>query len=234
MCPDLRHIHDVRAGYPEECINLLANELTSLMFTLFYDLPGYVDFLHTVDLEPAYRAHRRQLQLLQGDGPAPRWVLKAPFHLLGLKALLTVYPDATVVQTHRDPTEVVASEASLFASIRRAFHDGIDLHQLGRERLDALGIWLDRGLAARDAHGEHAFLDVHYRDLVADPLAWAERICAHVGEPVDEATRAHMAQHMAQHRQHKHGRHRYDLGTYGLHADEVRARFAPYLERFDP
>lgn len=232
MCPDLKKIHDVQAGYPEECINLLANELVSMIFTIFYELPRYSAFLAEADLEPAYRAHRRQLQLLQAGQPRRRWVLKAPFHLLGLDALLRVYPDALVVQTHRDPTEIVASEASLFLSVRRALHDGLDPHRLGRERFETLGLWLDRAMAARAAHPSVDFLDIRYQDMVRDPLSWAETISARLGAPLDDAARAAMQAHMDTHRQHRHGRHRYSLAQFGLDEAEVRHRFAPYTERF--
>ena len=234
LCPDLKHIHDVQAGYPEECINLLANELTSMIFTLFYELPRYANYLNTADLEPAYRAHRRQLQLLQHGQPRRRWVLKAPFHLLGLDALLRVYPDALIVQTHRDPTELVASEASLFLSIRRAFHTGIDLHRLGRERFETLGLWIERALQAREAHPSVEFIDIHYKDMVRDPLPWAEAVSARLGGVPDEDARAAMQAHMARHRQHRHGKHRYALAPFGLDEAEVRSRFAPYVARFLP
>ena len=44
--------------------------------------------------------------------------LKSGAHLWALPALLAEYPDAVLVQTHRDPLRVVASLSSLFASIR--------------------------------------------------------------------------------------------------------------------
>ena len=149
LCPDLRRTHDVHADAPEECIHLLANELVSPNFTYFYDLPGYLDFLHQIDLESAYRGHRRQLQLLQAGLPRRRWVLKAPFHLTGLDALLRVYPDASIVMTHRDPTRIVPSVSSLVLSLRRSFHEQVDLAALGSEQLETFGQSLERALRAR-------------------------------------------------------------------------------------
>lgn len=232
LCPDLRAIHDVRADAPEECVNLLANDLTSMVFTLFYDLPGYADFLTEVDLESAYRSHRRQLQILQAGRPRARWILKAPFHLHGLDALLRVYPDAVIVQTHRDPTSVVASTASLYLSFRRAFHTRVDAHALGRERVDELYQWLARGMAARAGRDPDTFVDVPYRALLDDPIREVAYLADRLGEPFDARARAAVVAHRATHRQHQHGRHRYDLATFGLDEAAVRMRFSAYTHWF--
>ena len=65
---------------------------------------------------PAYRRYRRNLQQIGLDAPDKRWVLKNPSHLGALPALLEVFPDALVVQCHRDPVEAVASACSLAAT----------------------------------------------------------------------------------------------------------------------
>lgn len=232
LCPDLQHIHAVGADYPEECVNLFANVLHGFNFTLFYDLPGYVDYLHSVDMEPVYRAHRRQLQLLQAGGPRRRWVLKAPYHMLGLDALLKVYPDALIVQTHRDPMQLVASDASLFTSVRRAFHTELDPTQVGRERLGSLTTWCTRGMQARAQHSEDSFHDVAYSTLVRSPLDQVRAIADRLDAPLDPATAHAMELHLSRHRKGRHGTHRYSLAQVGLNAAEVKRRFTPYTHRF--
>ncbi|MEL6347925.1 MAG: sulfotransferase [Myxococcota bacterium] len=234
MCPDLKHIHAVGSHAPEECLHLMANALTSALFTYFYDLPGYIDYMRTVAWEPVYRAHRRQLQLLQAGQPQRRWVLKAPAHLMGLDALLRVYPDALIVQTHRDPTSIIASEASLCLSIRRAFHSETNLHRLGQERFSVLADWIDRGMAARQNHPDASFIDIHYRDLVSDPMPWATTIFERVGQTLADDDRATMQAHLDRHRQHRYGRHRYSLEQFGLREASVRTRFADYATRHLP
>ena len=84
-----------------------------------HDLPDAVPrarattrwLVHEADMAPAYRWHRRFLQHLQSRHPGERWVLKSPGHLWCLDALLAEYPDAVLVQTHRDPLKVIASVA---------------------------------------------------------------------------------------------------------------------------
>ena len=57
---------------------------------------------------------RRAIQLLLWQRPG-RWLGKTPHHLENLDALLDVFPDAKIIQTHRDPVRVVASYASMMA-----------------------------------------------------------------------------------------------------------------------
>jgi hypothetical protein len=80
-----------------------------------------------------------------------RWLLKAPPHLPGLRALFAVYPDADVIVTHRDPLEVVASIASLHVVLRRTFSRAVDPLAVGPEVSRMLADDIRRGFAARDA-----------------------------------------------------------------------------------
>ena len=45
---------------------------------------------------------------------------------------------------------------------------------------------------------------------------------------------ARMQAYLAENAQGKHGRHTYDLAEFGLHADEIRARFAAELPTAHP
>ena len=96
-----------------ECIAIMSPTFLSPRFHTTYHVPTYQEWLERQDLRPAYRFHRRFLQQLQWRAPAQRWVLKAPAHLFAFDALLEAYPDARIVQTHRDPLTVLASVASL-------------------------------------------------------------------------------------------------------------------------
>ena len=237
LCPPFKSIHEVGADLPEECINLFANDISSVLYLVGYDLPGYAEWLYDADLRPLYRRHARQLQLLQARFPERRWVLKAPMHLLGLEALLDVYPDATVVQTHRDPREVIASETSLFFTMRQTFHDPVDPAAVGTEILDQLAGWGARAMAARataeaDPNRDVRFIDLSYRDVVADPVARARALSEELGLPVDASTESRMAEHLTRNRQHKHGRHRYRAEDFGLDEPRVTGAFGDYLDRF--
>ena len=104
----------------------------SFQFETTHRLPSYLGWLEAQDLRPAYRVHRQFLQHLQWRCPGERWVLKAPAHLFDLEALFSIYPDAGVITTHRDPLQVAASNASLTVVLRSAFMS-LSLDRLGEE-----------------------------------------------------------------------------------------------------
>lgn len=117
LAPDFKAIHPVGAQLPLECIAIMSASFLAARFQTTYNLPTYEAWLATQDMRPAYAFHRRFLQHLQWHAPGARWVLKAPSHVFSFDALLDTYPDARIVQTHRDPVTAVASVASLSSVI---------------------------------------------------------------------------------------------------------------------
>ncbi len=92
---------------------------------------------------------------------------------------------------------------------------------------------VDRLIDFRDRHGDAGFVDVHYRDLVGDPVGTIGRIYGHFGDSLTEEAATAMQEHLASHPQGKHGAHAYTLADFGLDERAVRERFAAYVERFD-
>jgi hypothetical protein len=91
----------------------MSHTFMSDQFAAMYNIPAYGSWLRRQDMRPVYEFHGRFLQHLQYGRPAHRFALKAPVHMLCLEALFATYPDALVVQTHRDPLEILPSAASL-------------------------------------------------------------------------------------------------------------------------
>jgi sulfotransferase family protein len=237
LAPEFRKIHQVGARLPEECVVILSHAFLSFEFSSNWFVPSYQSWLEQQDLEPAYRHHRRFLQHLQWGCPGERWLLKAPPHLPGLRALCAVYPDANVIVTHRDPLEVVASVASLHVVLRRTFSRAVDPLAVGPEVSRMLAGDIRRGFAARDdgcAPGEQ-FLDVWYGQLMDDPLGVVRRIYRHFDLPLTTAVDARMRAYLAANPKDRNGRHVYSLGQFGLDRDVERARYREYWERWhDP
>ncbi|MFQ5720392.1 MAG: sulfotransferase, partial [Acidobacteriota bacterium] len=176
--------------------------------------------------------YRNQLQLLSWRHEPARWLLKSPAHMPFLDRLLDVFDDACVVQTHRDPAQVLGSSCSLAAAASRPLVNRLDLHQVGASVLVRAEQAMSRLERMRDRIEPGRVCDVRYDDLVADPVGTVRRIHAHfdLDLPADMADR--MRRWLADHPRHKHGRHRYSLEQFGLDRHEVDAVFAPYVRRF--
>ena len=113
--PEFMGIHYMDATSVEECWRLLRQTGKSISYESLANVPRYSAWLAEQDWTDAYERHRANLQLIGLNDPDKRWVLKNPSHLVALDALMTVYPDALVVCTHRDPVTSIASACSLSA-----------------------------------------------------------------------------------------------------------------------
>lgn len=239
--PEAFRIHPVDPDAPEEEVFLLQHSFASMLFALSCPLPSYNRWLSTTDHTEAYRFASDLLRLNEhlGGRPAGRpRVMKSPQFVLDLGVVSAIAPDATIVQTHRDPVDLVGSYCSTYASSRRRSCASVDPVALGRERLDFLAAMAERSMAVRsaaEASGDGGrFVDVHYAALIADPLGSVERLYAAAGLELARTTRAAMAAWLDAHPQNAAGAHRYDLAEYGLDRAAVEHTLAEYVTRFEP
>jgi NAD(P)-dependent dehydrogenase (short-subunit alcohol dehydrogenase family) len=220
LAPDFFAVHPVEADAPEEDVLLLDLSFMSQTPEATLHVPSYARWLEAQDDGPAYALLRRLLQALTWQRPGRRWVLKTPEHLEHLDALLATFPGATVVQTHRDPLETMASFCSMVAHGRGVFSDHVDPHEVGRHWLRKVRRMGLRAVDTRRRHPER-FVDVTYEALVSDPLGQVERIYAAVGERLGAPARAAMEALDERNVQHRHGVHRYALEDFGLSRQDV-------------
>lgn len=234
LAPEFFKIHPVEAEAPEEDVLLLENSFMSQVPEAMYSVPTYAKWLAQQDHRPAYEYLKLQLQVLQwqdGSGPQ-RWVLKTPAHLEQMDVLLAVFPDAKVVQTHRDPIKTVGSYSSMLAHGQGVFTDAVDAHAVARHWLNKNAAALDKTRSVRVALPK-SFLDVYYNDLIADPISEVERIYQFAGIPMTEAAHAAMQASRQSNKKDKHGRHSYRLEDFGLDEAQVRDAYAAYLADFE-
>ena len=231
--PHIAAIHFENADSPTECQFLMTPSFCAQVYEAQADIPSYRRwFLHEADYMPAFRFHKRMLQALQHQ-TGGRWTLKNPWHPLFLDQLTTVYPDARLVMTHRDPAEVVGSACSLIKYVRAIYSDAVDLKGIGESFMDTFAVMIARADAFRAKHGADAILDVQYADTVRDPMGVVRGIYRRFDEPLTEAAEAAMLGYLADNPKGKHGSHSYDLAEYGLSVGMVREAFKDYIERYD-
>jgi hypothetical protein len=233
LAPTFRHVHAVGAELPQECVGLMTPTFMSDQFDTMYYVPSYRAWFFRQDLLPAYEYHRCFIQHLQFRQSARRWILKAPTHMFALPTLLSVYPDALFVQTHRAPLDAMASVSSLITILRRVFSDAVDPLVVCREAIQYWSETLDRFLHERDRLADYRICDVNYIEVCRDPIAAVRRIYEHFGWLLSAEAAQRMRLVLASLPQDQYGRHRYNLSQFGLDPAEGVEAFAAYCERFD-
>jgi hypothetical protein len=231
--PYFVRMHEMTTDHVHEEIQLLAVDLSTMLFETMSVLPSWRDAYTATDQTPSYRYLRRILQAAQWQRGGGRWVLKSPQHLEQLGPLTQVFPDAVVVFTHRDPASVVVSYVTMAAyTARMNVEPPIDLHAIGR-------YWADRiadlfRACVRDRHlvPPERSIDVRFDEFMRDDLATVRRIYALAAEPVTAAAEAAWAAFMAAHPRGVHGTVEYDLAQFGLDAGGIRRACADYVDRF--
>lgn len=234
LAPGFQTIHPVGALMPQECIVSTASEFMSIRFQMSFDVESYDRWLLQQDMTETYEHHRRFLQHMQSRHPAERWILKSPGHLGPIDTLFETYPDAMVVQTHRDPVRVIPSVANLEYTMRLVASDEVDPVRVGRQMLHVWSTLLGQGMEARARHPEREgqILDLPMREVVGDPLVCVEKIYGHFGLDLSSEARARMQRYLAEHPKDEFGIHRYSLEAFGLDEEHVSAAFKGYRERF--
>jgi hypothetical protein len=225
-------MHEMTTDHVHEEIQLLAIDFSTMFFETLAPLPNWEAYYSTHDQTPHYRFLRTMLQALQFTRGGDRWVLKSPQHLEQLPVLAEVFPGATVVVTHRDPVDVVVSMATMVAYTARMYTDEVDAEKLGRTWADRIDDLLTACLRDREVWPAERSVDVRFDDFMADQLTTVRSIYELAGQPFDAAARVAMEDYLAEHRRGRLGSIDYRAGQVGLDREDLRKRFAPYVERF--
>jgi hypothetical protein len=229
--PEFAAMHVQTADGPVETLDLLMLSLRTHNLTGLARVPSYLEWFHTTDRRPAYEAVRRALQVLQWKWPPSTWVIKSPSCTSMLDSIEAALPGTRHIWCHRDPAAAIPSVCSLIEHSRAPNTDTVDCLDLGAEVLDYFDDALTRAMAFRDAVGDDRFVDLTMDEFVADPVGATQRAGAAAGLPLSETGRDAMTYWVGHQKRPARG-HRYTAARYGLDANHIRTRLAPYLERF--
>ena len=190
LAPEADAVYPMRAETPHECVAIHSYTLLSEEFVSTCRIPAYEEFLHQLDLAPVYAWQKKFLRHLQRGQAAKRWILNSPDHVYGLKELFRTFPDALIVQTHRNPVEVLKSSAQLTRVLRALYGRQTDLEEIQQREARVLADGTEKLIEFRDTHPDLAerFIDVKYRELVADPVGTTRRICEQSGTAFSKTT----------------------------------------------
>jgi len=233
MIPEQAEAHKVTVDAWEEDFFLLENDMAIMKFFVGLGDYGYAMRMLDWDMVEPYRWHKRQLQILWAQRSAARWLLKCPWHLWNLRALLTVYPDARVIQTHRCLVDTIGSQCSLSARIASKFQRNFDLHDVGRFWLEYSRIGVERGLAVREAFPGTEIYDVRLSDLQSKPLEVVKDIYRRFDLPLNVDLASMLGARIDEQPTAQSGEHDYDIADYGLTEAQIQSAFSDYRRRFE-
>ncbi len=234
LMPHFKRMHEMTPDAIHEEIQLLAIDVSTMLFEASYHVPSYRTWYKGSDQRGAYRYLRRILQALQHQrGRGKRWTLKTPQHLEQLGPLIEVFPDAMIVQTHRDPVRITVSLANMIAYSHRVGTVNIDPQQIGAAWAARTEDLLRGSIDGRPLIPPQQILDIHFRDFMADNLATVKKVYDFAGQPWSDEARAATEAYIADHPRGKHGTVDYRLQDVGLDADERRSALRFYTEHFD-
>lgn len=219
LVPDFFNLHPLDAQYPEECQFLMDNYLPSSWYLPFQAM-RYGDWILSRDMSDTYKFYRTQLQIILWQRPTSRLILKWPQHLWYLKDLIATFPDACIVQTHRDLGRVLPSVCAMSKGTQSAQNHHIEPHKLGAFWLKQCQNSLERAQSARRQAPEEMFYDCHHSILVKDQISELKRIYDHFGFQWSEVFEARVRDYLQTHPPASSGP--VTLEEFGLNAQALK------------
>lgn len=228
-------MHPVGARLPEECMGLKAYDFQSQLFNYQYDVRSYNLWLEEQDLMPVYETHRMLLQYLQWKHQRKRWILKSVCHVWGLEEILKVYPDAQIIQTHRDPVKVIASLCSLMRVTLAVCSDRFDEKGIAQHWARSWERGLHKLMDFRESGRveRSQIIDVKYEKFMEDTVGMVKSIYGYFNIDLRTQSARCIEEFMSANPRDKHGTHTYSLEEFGLDAGEVADRYRFYKARFE-
>lgn len=233
--PGKRAAHNVVAEEVDECCLILRQSFVSNILSCGWSAPSYDAWWQCASEADAYQHLYRCMQLIGSNEPEKRWLLKNPGHIENLDLLFAIFPDARVIQTHRDPAKAVPSLCALLMQLHTVMEVGRyeqRAHILLAREVAKWSNAVRKAEAVRRAHPGQV-IDIIHADFHRDPVAVIERIYEFIGMELTGQARADMALRIAGKPELSHGVHRYDIADFGMDEAEIRDRFGGYVQQFD-
>jgi hypothetical protein len=228
--PEAADDHMMTAEGIEESLFILASSFASNMFPAMWQIPNYDAWYRGRDDSGSYRWLADVLRLI-GAGDERRWLLKNPTDLFSMREVLSVFPDAMVIQTHRDPVDAMPSISNLIYSARRAFcGEKADAADVGRREAEIWALALERAHEVR-ATSANRCVDVEFSDFIRDQMATIRSIYNQLGLTLTTETESAMLAWLDAHPRRTAKGPKHDPAQFGLSREGLAVRFADYRAR---
>ena len=231
--PEALDIHPWDYKGADEEILLLEHNFLSTVPESFMALPSYSEWIEEQDHALAYEDLRKFIQYLQWQNPGrenKRWVLKSPHHLGFIDKMISVFPDAKIIQTHRDPIKTVPSFCSMCANLFEPLTTNFDKVFIGKHWSNKLTRALNHCMNISEKHPDN-FLDLEFLNMIKDPIDEMKKIYDFIGEPFGEKTEVAM-EAWREENKHEMGAHKYSLEEYDLTESQINNNFSKYQQKY--
>ena len=231
--PEALDIHPWDYKGADEEILLLEHNFLSTVPESFMALPSYSEWIEDQDHTLAYEDLKKFIQYLQWQNPGrekKRWVLKSPHHLGFIDKMISVFPDAKIIQTHRDPIKTVPSFCSMCANLFEPLTTNFDKVFIGKHWSNKLTRALNHCMNISEQHPDN-FLDLEFLNMIKDPIDEMKKIYEFIGESFGEKTEVAM-EAWREENKHEMGAHKYSLEEYDLTESQINDNFAKYQQKY--
>lgn len=236
--PEIAAIHPMDPLGADEDILLLEHSFYSTVPNAFCNLPTYQKWLLANSNQPGYDYLKVLLQCLQwqkkkrsGEPETKKWLLKTPHHLHFMDCLLSTFPDAQIIQTHRDPIHTIPSISSFNYNLWITQADHVDASLVGRSwsRLFARG--MHHAMQVRRQNSEQ-FIDIGFQTLLQNPIETSKSIFDFIGVETTEESLAAMQKHREENQRDSRPAHEYSLEDFGFTEQGIKDDFSLYRNEF--
>ncbi len=231
--PLLASMHPMSPDHIHEELELELPDFSSYNQEWVARSPKWRDYYLAHDQTAHYDYMKTGLKILQWYRPRERWVLKSPQHLEQLGPLMTSFPDATIVVTHRDPVSVIQSAATMLSYGARVGYRSPRPEWYLEYWADRIRLLLEASVRDRELLPKGRTIDVLFHEFMADDVATVERIYEVAELPMTDTAAAQIAAYLEAHPRGKQGQVVYDVRKdFGAEPAALRAPFDFYQQRF--
>ena len=232
VSPEVLDDHGMAADTVEETLNILSHGFHSNMYPSQYAIPEYDAWYRSTGDTHSYRYLADVLRLIGANDPNRTWLLKNPTDTFSLAEVLDVFPDAMIVQTHRDPVQAVPSIVSLIGGAHRMFRgEGqIDYPAIFARESEMWADAMDRAERVK-ARVPGRVLDVEFADFVPDQMTVVRAIYDHFALDLTPQTEAAMLRWLAANPRKSATMQRVTAEDFGANSAALAERFASYRSR---
>jgi hypothetical protein len=233
IIPEMDSKHFTREDQAEECVWMLGLTFHSIAFWAIAPVSSYAEWIFSQDRTKYYQEYSLLLKAQQQVVPTKKLVLKAPDHTPNLNTLLSVVPNAKIIQLHRDPPTCLSSLNSMFYSTHSTVSNEINPKRLAEVNKKMFTHYLKSNRKIRDemAVNSNLLVDVQYSQLIEDPIRTVRKIYSHFDMTWTNEYEEILKIYISQHPKDRHGKHHYNPEQFGQSSQELSDFFAPYYDQ---